>query len=375
MRKLEALLHGAIGVSCLSGYLMYNRRHLLHFQKDKIKSKSQAVSVIIPARDEAQRIHRLLQSLTKQTVQAEVIVMDDDSQDETAKIAQQFGAQVYRVPSNKKGEKWYGKSYACYQGVKYTTSDILIFMDADVELLSHYALEAIIQTYAEQQYRGLLSVQPYHIVHKPYEQMSALFNLMTIVGMNTFSSVACKASQTLAFGPVTVMNQTDYTITQGHLNAQAHIIEGFALGQAFHQHQLPVTRYEGQGYVGFRMYEEGPKSFIEGWTKHLAVGATETQSRIMMLIIIWMLGIVTSTIAIITSLKVKSLSTRRLCVSYGLYTLQFIKLHRRVGRFSLMYLTVNPILFIVFILIFINSFRHIHLTKQVKWKGRIYTIN
>lgn len=33
VKVLEPLLHGLIGTSVLSGYLMYNRRHLLHFQK------------------------------------------------------------------------------------------------------------------------------------------------------------------------------------------------------------------------------------------------------------------------------------------------------------------------------------------------------
>ena len=40
-------------------------------------------------------------------------------------------------------------------------------MDADVELNNEHALEAIIQSYARQQYRGLMSIQPYHVVYKP----------------------------------------------------------------------------------------------------------------------------------------------------------------------------------------------------------------
>lgn len=50
---------------------------------------------------------------------------------------------------------------------------------------------------------------------KAYEQFSALFNLMTVVGMNQFSSLS-HHKQTLAFGPVTVMKKEDYVLTQGH---------------------------------------------------------------------------------------------------------------------------------------------------------------
>ena len=55
------------------------------------------------------------------------------------------------------------------------------------------------------------------------------------------------------------MNKSDYILTQGHKNAASHIIEGFSLGKAFQRCQLPVTRFEGQGFVSFRMYEEDLK--------------------------------------------------------------------------------------------------------------------
>ncbi|MFC0137841.1 4,4'-diaponeurosporenoate glycosyltransferase [Staphylococcus petrasii] len=375
MKVLEPLLHGLIGTSVLSGYLMYNRRHLLHFQKENTASASQSVSIIIPARDEAKRLPHLLKSLKRQTIQAEVIVMDDGSQDDTVRVAKEWDAKVYAVTEDEKNKRWYGKSFACYQGVNYATSDIVMFIDADVVLLNDHALEAVLQSYEKQQYRGLLSIQPYHTVKKPYEQLSALFNLMTVVGMNQFSSVAKKEPQSLAFGPVTVMNQADYALTQGHYNARKHIIEGFALGEAFNQQRLPVTCYEGQNYVGFRMYEEGPRSLIEGWTKHLAVGASQTQGRIMILIIMWMIGNMLMPFALMLSFLSKSISFKRISLSYGLATLQFIQLHKRIGSFSILSLMLSPILFLVFMFIFMNSYRHIHFTKTVQWKGRTFNIN
>lgn len=375
MKGLEILLHSFIGISSLCGHFMYNKRHLLHFQKSKVVDKDLTVSIIIPARDEAKRLPKLLKSIAQQSIKVEVIVMDDGSKDNTVEVANEFGACVYRVGENTDNKRWYGKSYACYEGVKHATSKTIIFIDADVVLMNEHVLEAIMQTYAQQSYRGLLSVQPYHIVQRPYEQASALFNLMTVVGMNQSSTLANSQTQSLAFGPVTVMNQTDYALTEGHKSAQTHIIEGFALGQAFQQHHLPVTAYEGQGHIGFRMYEEGPKSLVEGWTKHLAVGASATQGHIMAMIIIWMIGTMTSNLALILGLVVKSLSFKRICVSYGIYTIQFVKLHKRVGSFSLLFLILNPLLFWIFILIFMNSYRHIYFTKTVKWKGRTFNIN
>ena len=64
----------------------------------------------------------------------------------------------------------------------------------------------------------------------------------------------------------------------------------------------------------------------------------------MMLIILWMVGCITH-LALALSLFMKTLSFKRMALSYSLYTLQFIRLHRRVGRFSILFLAINSILF------------------------------
>lgn len=57
-----------------------------------------AVSVLIPARNEAERISKLLQSvLSSRGVQLEVCVLDDESTDGTAEIVESFVAADSRV--------------------------------------------------------------------------------------------------------------------------------------------------------------------------------------------------------------------------------------------------------------------------------------
>ena len=92
---------------------------------------------------------------------------------------------------------------------------LMMFVDADVIFNSH-AIEAILNSFAQQGNQGLLSIQPYHETFKFYESLSAIFNLMTIVGMNRFSSLSGKFNNYTAFGPVTIMNKEDYFKTGGH---------------------------------------------------------------------------------------------------------------------------------------------------------------
>jgi glycosyltransferase involved in cell wall biosynthesis len=75
-----------------------------------------SLSIIIPARNEAENLRRLLPSL-KQTDYPgplEIIVVDDGSTDETADIARQHQTALLQLHELPQG--WLGKTNACHQG-------------------------------------------------------------------------------------------------------------------------------------------------------------------------------------------------------------------------------------------------------------------
>ena len=86
--------------------------------------------VLIPARDEAENLERLIPSLGD----ARVIVYDDESSDGTAEIAREKGALVLRGEPLPEG--WTGKNRACHNlaraALEGTTAEWLLFLDADV---------------------------------------------------------------------------------------------------------------------------------------------------------------------------------------------------------------------------------------------------
>ena len=104
---------------------------------DHNKSSSM-VSVLIPARNEEANIKRCIYSLIDQSYKnLEIIVLDDDSSDQTFKIAQELSKRfpkisVFKGASKSKG--WTGKNWACYQLSKYAKGDFLLFVDADTKL-------------------------------------------------------------------------------------------------------------------------------------------------------------------------------------------------------------------------------------------------
>jgi cellulose synthase/poly-beta-1,6-N-acetylglucosamine synthase-like glycosyltransferase len=97
-----------------------------------------AVSVLIPARDEARNIGPAVECvLAQQGVDIEVIVLDDGSSDGTGDIVRAIAARDGRArlmdgPALPAG--WNGKQHACYQLAQKARHDLLLFLDADVRL-------------------------------------------------------------------------------------------------------------------------------------------------------------------------------------------------------------------------------------------------
>ena len=85
-----------------------------------------AISVVIPAYNEEKLLPQCLDSLNRQDYRGdyEIIVVDNDSADATARIATEFGARVVSCPER-------GVAYARQAGAQATLGEIIVQADAD----------------------------------------------------------------------------------------------------------------------------------------------------------------------------------------------------------------------------------------------------
>jgi glycosyltransferase involved in cell wall biosynthesis len=94
------------------------------------------VSVVVPARDEAERIEEALRSLARLDYpDLEVIAVDDRSGDGTGAIMDRIAAEQPRVEAmhiTSLPEGWLGKCHAMHMGARRATGEILLFTDGDV---------------------------------------------------------------------------------------------------------------------------------------------------------------------------------------------------------------------------------------------------
>lgn len=84
-----------------------------------------AISVVIPAKNEEASIGRVVGGVRDACPGAEVIVVDDGSDDATGRVASEAGAIVLRHPQSR------GNGASVKKGARHASGDILVFLDAD----------------------------------------------------------------------------------------------------------------------------------------------------------------------------------------------------------------------------------------------------
>jgi len=83
------------------------------------------LSIVVPAKDEAHSLAKLLPKLRSLHPKAEIIIVDDGSRDTTADTARKAGAKVISHPYS------LGNGAAIKAGVRIASGELLVCMDAD----------------------------------------------------------------------------------------------------------------------------------------------------------------------------------------------------------------------------------------------------
>jgi 4,4'-diaponeurosporenoate glycosyltransferase len=298
------------------------------------------------------------------------LVFVDKSEDRTREIVEREGIRTIQSEPLPKG--WVGKPWACYQGAQVAKGDILIFLDADT-CIEKDSLKDIVNTYLEKD--GIASVQPYHKTKRLYEQLSAFFNIIMMGAMGTFTVMGRLLKPIGLFGPCVVMRKKYYLESGGHTEVKGEVVEDLAFGNRLKKQKIPIYCYGGKGTISFRMYPNGIKELVDGWSKGFATGAVKTYIPILLAIIAWVGGGISATRYTIEAIS--SMNTISILVwtsAYLSYAIQIYWMLFRVGTFRFYTALFYPVSLLFFLVIFLRSVFLIFIRRSVRWKGRTISL-
>ncbi len=220
------------------------------------------LSVIVPARNEARNLPNLLESLTAVHYPGslELIVVDDNSTDETAVIAEAYGTKV--VPLTELPEGWLGKPNACHRGATVAQGEWLLFTDADTV---HKKL-------------GLATAVTYALQHE-LDGLSAFLGQQTngwwdraaimtaFVGLHA----GLPGLAGVMNGQYILLRQEVYAGCGGFAAVRHEALEDLALGRQLAELGYHVPILQGETAASVRMYHDFPQMW-RGLTR-LGAGA------------------------------------------------------------------------------------------------------
>ena len=233
------------------------------------------ISVLIPARNEARVIGETLRLLSHQSYpRLEILVLDDNSEDDTAQIVHEAAvrdATVRLLHGCPLPAGWLGKNWACEQLARSAAGEILIFTDADVRW--QQGAVCSVATLLQQQDADLLTVWPTQITESWGERLTVPLITMTLLAFlpvrlahNFYHPLAAAANgQCMAF------RRTAYAAIGGHGAVRSEIVEDICLAQRIKANGLRLRMADGAGVVTCRMYGSSSAA-VDGIAKSILAG-------------------------------------------------------------------------------------------------------
>jgi chlorobactene glucosyltransferase len=228
------------------------------------------VSIIVPARNEAANVERLLRSLAGQRGVRETLLVDDQSEDQTGEIAEALKSEmpllrVLHIKSLPEG--WLGKTYAVTVAAREAVGDWLLFTDADTEHLPG-SLAALLER-AEREGADLLSLSPGQITPTWWEKAVIPLIYVNLARLYRFEEVSNPGSAAAAAnGQYLLIRREVYARVGGHQAIRNEILEDVELAKRVKAAGGKLLFLPGAAWVRTRMYRTF-REMWRGWTKNL----------------------------------------------------------------------------------------------------------
>ena len=352
---------------------------------DRFENKSEStpkVSVILPARNEENFIKKCLDSLINQDYQNyEIIVIDDSSEDNTGKIISEYAkknSKIVPVSAKPKPEGWMGKNWACMEGYRKSTGELLLFTDADT-------------THSEK----VISLSVKHFLSFNLDALSTIPKMLTfdfwtnitLPMISTFLHTRFSALNVnnpekktgYFFGSFFIMKKDVYEKVGMHEGVKNEIVEDGALGKKVKESGYKMKMVRGEHLVDAVWARD--KGTLWNALKRLMIPLYLQSGKIAIGIffaVLFLLFVPFPVLAASIVFPSESISSKILCVSAAIasiliYIGSFIEV--KIGlELKTKYALFAPLGSLVVVLGFLSGLIQAKGTSSISWRGRTYSM-
>lgn len=233
-----------------------------------------SISVVIPARDEAERIGPLLDRIVGAPGVEQVIVVDDQSSDATAAIARTAGATV--LTGEPLPERWAGKAWALQQGIDAASGEWVVTLDADAR--PDPRLPTAVVGRAERDGFDLLTVGGRFECPTPGTRWLHASMLTTLVYRFGPPGTATTPARTMANGQCMTLRRDGFLAAGGMSLVAGEVVEDIALARRLAADGWTVGFLDAADLLTVRMFES-MSDVWSGWGRSLALPGVEPVGR------------------------------------------------------------------------------------------------
>ena len=366
-----------IGLVNLTGIRRLNKNNLARLA-GMHRSGTQSlpkVSVLLPVRNEADNIEACARSLLMQNYpNYELIVLDDQSQDNTREILQRISAEHPRLSvmnGRDLPQGWVGKNWACHQMVQAATGDYLLFTDADTRHHPDTLADSMSVMLARK--IDFLTGMPRQDLHTWGEQLVVPF-LSWIIFAVVPVSFARRVRLPLlsaAVGQFLLFRKDAYQMIGGHRAALNTSIEDIVLARRIIHQGLRWDFWDLSDRVFCRMYQDFA-SASNGISKNL-FGVFQYNLPVFAFAWIWLLLVFVEPFVLILATALGLLipgPVFRLALAASGLSLILWGLNNWKFRLPLLQAVFYPLTMILLFIMAARSAWYDYTRRQFDWKGR-----
>ncbi len=233
-----------------------------------------SISVVIPARDEAGRVAAAVAPLVGAPAVVEVLVVDDQSTDDTSLEAGAAGAVVISGTDRPPG--WAGKTWALEQGRRRCTGEWVVTIDADVR--PDPGLPAAIVERAMRDDVALLTAAGRFECPTGGARWLHASMLTTLVYRFGPPGGAVEGDRMLANGQCMAFDRAEMEAAGGFAPVAAEVVEDVALVRAWVASGRSTGFVDAAALMTVRMYDDFASTWT-GWGRSIALPGVEPRWR------------------------------------------------------------------------------------------------